>query len=71
MFSSPLLTHPLDLSFDWSPKNKYLSSRRLYELQAKISVHTVELCTAFFINLKACSEFYRTHFVCSSVMDFW
>ena len=37
MFSSPLLTRPLLFYLDQSPKNKYLSSRWLCKLEAKIS----------------------------------
>ena len=38
MFTSPLLTGPPLFSLDKNPKNKYLSSRRLYKLQAKVSI---------------------------------
>ena len=42
MFYPPLLIRPAKLSRPES-KNKYLSSRRLYKLRAKISGHSVEI----------------------------
>ena len=41
MFTSLLKLAPPLFSLDKSPKNKYLSSRRLYKLQAKISGNTL------------------------------
>ena len=43
MISSSLLTHPLLFSLDQRQKNKYLSSRRLYKVQAKISGHAEDI----------------------------